>query len=168
MVEFRDYLVPRYGIRVALDGWKGTVAGHKYFEILDTWREVEAVDQDAVKVWIHSLEQLDAEENGILTLVRLEESNSEDKEAVNLNTLVIDIIDKIENPKDMALFQEKINNSGYCINSEYDNYNFVVKDIQRYKVNEEFPCLRKRNISSSIEDVRYTLLLDEITDFREE
>jgi hypothetical protein len=85
-----------------------------------------------------------------------------------LNQIVIDIAEKIEDPDNMEAFRIKLDNLGYICDEEYDNYNFLYKGTQRYRVGENFPRLRRNEINPSIGNVKYTIMLDGISEFREE
>ena len=146
----------------------GPLLGHKDFEINDTWYEVKSVNENATQVIISSFEQLEADNDGHLVIVRLEETGSVVDNSINLNKIVSKIIDCIEDPDNLEMFRTKLDNVGYVADSEYDSYNFLHKSTQRYLVGDKFPRLRRGEVDPSIGNAKYTILLNGITDFMED
>ena len=62
-------------------------------------------------------------------------------------------------------FKEKLLLVGYGQNKENELY-FRVCDIENYKVNEEFPQIKRNTISTAITKVSYTLNLEAISNFK--
>ncbi len=167
LIELRDHFMKEFKATAAIQSWMGPLAGHKDFEIAHTWYEVKSVNENAVQVNISSLEQLEAEEDGHLVIMRLEDASITSGLAINLNKVVMSIIEKISDPDDMDLFRTRLDNVGYIPDDEYDNYNFVFKGRQSYLVSKDFPRLTRKMVSDSIGNVTYTLLLDGISSYRE-
>ena len=117
---------------------------------------------------ISSLEQLESDTNGHLVVVKLEDTSSASGCSINLNEVVISVVDKISDPDVLEIFRTKLDNVGYAFDAEYDNYNFLYKGTQRYYVNEKFPRLKRSEINSTIGNAKYTILLDGITEFKED
>jgi len=88
--------------------------------------------------------------------------------SINLNTVVISVMDKIEDPNVMDLFQTRLDNMGYVADQEYDNYNFIFKGRQVYAVTDKFPRIQRRNIHPSIGNAKYTIMLDGFTEYKED
>ena len=167
LIELKSFFIPSHGQTKAISSWMGPMLGHKDFEIDETWYEIKTVSENATQVIISSLEQLEADMDGHLTIVRLEDTSPTTSNSINLNSLVLDIVNLIEDPDDLDLFRVKLDNLGYEIDSEYDNYNFLYKSTQRYAVNVTFPRLRRCNLDASIGNVKYSILLNAINDFME-
>ena len=68
----------------------------------------------------------------------------------------------------MNLFLMKLGNVGYEFDTEYENYNFMYKGKETYIVGNEFPRLRRKEINQSIGNVKYTIMINGIMQFREE
>ena len=167
LIQLRDFFIPRFGSDKAVASWMGPLLGHKDFEINDTWYEVKSVAENALQVNISSLEQLESESDGHLFVVRLEDTSSVSRNSINLNTVVVQIIDLIDDPDTFNMFSERLNNMGFEPDEEYDKYNYVYKGTEMYQVNEDFPRLRRRNVDEAIGNVKYTLLLNAISNHRE-
>lgn len=168
LIELKDHFICDYGQHEAIASWMGPLSGHKDFEIEDTWYEVKSVSENAIQLSVSSLEQLESDIDGHLVVVRLEDTSATAENSVNLNKLVLEIINLIEDPDDLEAFRIKLDNIGYCIDSEYDNYNFMFKGIQRFAVGNGFPRLRRSEVNASIGNAKYTILLDGISIFRED
>lgn len=168
LIELRDKIMPICSETDAIQSWMGPLLGHKDFEINDTWYEVKSVSENAVQVNISSLEQLESEVDGHLVIVRLEDSSAASALSINLNAVVVSVLNKIEDPENIDLFQTRLDNMGYVADPEYDNYNFIFKGRQCYFVTSEFPRIRRKDISPSIGNAKYTIMLDGIVNFKED
>ena len=116
---------------------------------------------------ISSLEQLESEDDGHLVVVRVNETSEANERSLNLNKMVLQITDLINDPEVLEEFRIKLDNVGYTLDPEYDNYNFVFKGTETYTVNDGFPRLRRSEVNEAIGNVKYTILLAGITDYKE-
>lgn len=160
-------MIPAYGVRDAVNGWLGPLAGHKDFEIRRTWYEIKTINDGAVQVIVSSLEQLESEVDGHLILVRVDETSENNDKALNLNKMVLQITDMIEDPEILEEFRTKLDNIGYTADEEYDRSNYIVKGSDMYMVNDDFPRLRRSEMNNAIGNVKYTILIAGITEFKE-
>lgn len=167
LYELQMRMIPEYGDQKAIKSWMGPLLGHKDFEMNNTWFEVKTVNAGAIQLVVNSLEQLESEEEGHLVVVRMDETSENNDKALNLNKMVLQIIDLIENPDVLEDFRMKLDNIGYAVDSEYESYNFIVKGVEVYTVNESFPRLRRKDINNAIGNVKYTILIAAIADFKE-
>lgn len=168
LFELKNFFMDKFDETKAVSSWMGPMLGHKDFEIDDTWYEIKAVSENATQVIISSLEQLESDIDGHLVLVRLEETSTTAKNAINLNSLVLSIVNMIEDPENLEMFRVKLDNVGYSFDIEYDTYNFLYKSTQRYTVNDKFPRLRRGDLDACIGNVKYSILLNGIGEFMEE
>lgn len=167
LIELRDYFIPLLGVKKAIQAWMGPLLGHKDFEALGTWYEIKTINEGAIQIIVSSLEQLDSEYDGHLHVVKVEEASPVSSISFNLNQLVLQITDLILDPEDLDAFRIKLDNVGYEPNDAYDNFHFTYKGTQRYYVNSKFPRLTRSEIKKSIGNVKYTILLEGISEFRE-
>lgn len=167
MIVLRDILAPSIGLKDAIESWRGPLLGHKDFEFENTWYEVKSVNENALQVTISSLEQLDASNDGHLFVIRLEDTSSVNVASINLNSIVSQIFAEIEDPDLLELLRCRLENAGYFYDQEYDRYNYVFKGMEKYIVTGNFPCLRRKDVSASIGNAKYTILLNSISAFRE-
>ena len=168
LIILKDRFIPKYAVAKSIESWMGPLLGHKDFEISDTWYEVKTIPENATQVTISSLEQLEADNDGHLIIVRLEDSNAVTDNTITLNTLVTSIVNLIDDPEIIDLFRGKLDNMGYCPDLEYDKYNFILKSVCQYKIIPTFPRLRRKNTDTNIANVKYSILLNGIRDFLEE
>lgn len=167
LYELQTRMIPEYGYQKAIKSWMGPLLGHKDFEIDDTWFEVKTVNDGAVQLVVSSLEQLESEEDGHLIVVRMDETCEINSKALNLNKIILQIIDLIEDPEILEEFRIKLDNIGYIADPEYESYNFIVKGSELYTVDESFPRLSRKDMNSAIGNVKYTILIAGIADFKE-
>lgn len=167
LLELRDHFMKNWDETIAIASWMGPLLGHKDFEIDETWYEVKSVAENAIQVKISSLEQLDSEIDGHLVVVRLEDTSTVSANSLNLNALVTEIANLICDPLNLDLFFNRLDNMGYTYDEEYDNYCFMYKGREYYKVTEAFPRLTRSTIDLSIGNASYSILLNGIREFRE-
>lgn len=163
----KNRLIPEFGCREAVKSWMGPLLGHKDFEINKTWYEVKTVNSGAIQLTVSSLEQLESDTDGHMIVVRVDETSETNDRALNLNKMVLQITDMIDDSEALEEFRIKLDNAGYSMEPEYDNYNFVFTGTETYTVNDEFPRLRRRDIGNAIGNVKYTILIAGISEFKE-
>lgn len=167
LLELRDHFMKEWDQTTAIASWMGPLLGHKDFEIEDTWYEVKSVTENAIQVKISSLEQLDSENDGHLVVVRLEDTSTVSSNAINLNDLVTEIATSIDDPTNIDLFFNRLDNMGYAFDDEYYNFCFIYKGIEYYTVSDKFPRLMRSSVDPSIGNASYTILLNGVREFRE-
>lgn len=168
LIELKDHFFKDFGETKAIQSWMGPLSGHKDFEIGDTWYELKAVSENAILVSISSLEQLDSDVTGHLVINKIEDTSSVSEFALNLNKLYLDICNMIKDPDNLELFRNRLSSVGYWPNEEYDNYNFVFKGRTCYKVENGFPRLTRSNVPRAIGKVTYSIMINELENFKEE
>ncbi len=168
LIVLQELFINEKGSKKAVESWLGPLLGHKDFEVDDTWYEVKAVNENSNQVTISSLEQLESNVLGHLILVRLEETSSVSKLSTNLNKIVLGLLDEIKDIYDLLLFKERIIQTGYIYDDRYNDINYTYKGMEQYKVDDQFPRLRKNMLHPSIGNAKYTILLDGIEGYREE
>lgn len=163
----KTFFFRKFGIEDTVSSWMGPVAGHKDFEISNTWYEIKTIDEGASKVTISSIEQLDSLEIGYLVIVRVEDTSSTSDIAINLNSIVEDVRLQIKDIDVLNEFDTKLSEVGYTYSDEYKDYNFLMKGYDLYTVDENFPRLKREDISEVIENAKYSLVLYGIREFKE-
>jgi hypothetical protein len=167
LILLKDFFLENWEEFEALNSWMGPIAGKKDFEIGETWYEVKTVSSNSIAIKISSLEQLESERDGHLFIVKLDDTSSESEESLNLNRIVSEVAQKINDIEALNLYKEKLDQIGYCFDIEYDKYSFLFKETKKYYVNEDFPKISRKKISSSIGDVKYTINIEGIQNFIE-
>ena len=90
------------------------------------------------------------------------------KNTVSLNNLIEQIKEKIINIDDRLLFLSKLLEIGYEYNDQYDNYSYILKDINFYMVNDDFPKIKKLDLKKGIVNANYEISLQYIDKFIKE
>lgn len=146
--------------------WQGPKGAKQDFILPEGWIEVKSTNFGKREIYISSLEQLDTPINaGELTVITLQESNAYDSSAICLSTVIDEIESEINDDLIAIDFKEKLLLVGYGQNKENELY-FRVCDIESYSVNEEFPKIKRNDISTAITKVSYTLNLEAISNFK--
>ena len=159
LIFLRDYLFKKYGINQSINSWVGPDGVKQDFMIGQTWFEVKSLVSGADTVDISSLEQLDSSNLGELVLIFLDEVSISSNEKLTLNNLYSQILAMIVDVDVKKIFIKKINQLGYTPRYEYDEYAFCKISIQRYLVDNEFPCLRRSQIARSVVEAKYKISL---------
>ena len=138
----------------------------KDFILPESWIEVKSTNLGKREIHISSLEQLDSPiSDGVLSVVTLQESNAYDANAICLSTFIDEIESEINDDLIAIDFKEKLLLVGYGQNKENELY-FRVCGIENYRVNEEFPKIKRNDIPTAITKVSYTLNLEAISNFK--
>ena len=166
LLVLKDNLIPNYGVETALEMWQGPKGAKQDFILPESWIEVKSTNLGKREIHISSLEQLDSPiSDGELSVITLQESNAYDANAICLSTVIDEIESEINDDLIAIDFKEKLLLVGYGQNKENELY-FRVCDIENYKVNEEFPKIKRNTISTAITKVSYTLNLEAISNFK--
>lgn len=166
LLVLKEDLIPKYGVSEALEMWQGPKGGKQDFILLDSWIEVKSTTLGKRDISISSLEQLDSDiSEGELVVVTVQESNVHDSKAICL-TMVIDEIDANIN-EDLLLnkFRENLLLVGYG-SSQADEVYFRIISKDYYSVTNDFPKIKRNDISTAITSVSYNLNLDSLSEFK--
>ena len=158
-------LIPIYGVSSSLSAWTGPDAAKKDFSINETWYEIKAIDNAKNSVMISSLEQLDSDVVGQLVIYRLEKMASEFK-GISINKLIESLMSIITSLPDKDLFAEKLRGAKYSYESQYDSYVYVVKDVERFMISDNFPRLERKKLHKAINAATYELTISELLDYK--
>lgn len=167
-----NYLIPKYGVDEALNGWIGPNNMHKDFAYENgLWLEVKAINSGKNTVEISSVEQLEAETTGYLVISEFENTSLENTEGIRLIDMVQRINTQIDIEDLRLMFYDKIVNLGidiivttdenYCANG----YRYIIHDTRWYTVNNLFPRLNREFLPTAIGKIKYDLLIPELLDF---
>lgn len=165
LVFLRDYMFDKYGIEKSIESWEGPDSSHKDVEIDDTWYEIKTTSQGATTVKISSIEQLDSDKDGYLTIIELEKSNSNVSGFLTLNKLVEEISSMLPNDSIVREYYKKLSTIGYLYYEEYDSFVYDKKNMRFYLVNNEFPRLKVLDMPNQVAKVSYELIIPNIKEF---
>jgi hypothetical protein len=156
LLSLRDFLIPRYGLETALQGWGGQELTHKDFSYQDCWFEAKTLVAASTTVKIPSLEQLESDLPGKLLVFKMEKLASA-ADGIRLNRLVDEFLTMLTDPLLHEIFMEKISLQDYSYLPEYDDYVYRETERHIFTVNEEFPKLTRHNVPESISKATYEI-----------
>ena len=166
MVTIRDVLLKAYSPNTVLDSWMLLHRGEQDFIASDFWYEVKATDPRATSVGVSSIEQLDdVSRSGMLVVVRLKTTSSEDPEHVTVNSIIKELYQMLSGSGCSEKFLGMMHELGLP-SDEFDNQCFSVSGVELYNVDDSFPCLRRQSIPESVTKVEYQLNLGVISSYR--
>ena len=164
LLFLKNYCFKKFGMQDSLVGWTGMEPTHKDFSYDDYWYEIKTKHVHIQTIKISSLEQLDSPLNGELVVIDLEKMSPEFN-GIKLNSLVIEIRNKLFNIEDADLFDYKLGQVGYEYNDDYDDYSYELKKITKYKVTRQFPRILRNEIDDRIQKIQYEISVNALTDF---
>lgn len=163
------YMIPKYGVTEAVKGWVGSEGIHKDFAYNDgMWYEAKAVNAGKITVKISSLEQLDSETVGLLLISEFEKTSTQNSKGIRLFDLVNKIKDSIDEDSIQMMFMEKVFSLGIGVdvfsnpNHRANMFRYLIKNMNGYKVEADFPRIRKDQLPSAIGLVSYEIIISEI------
>lgn len=163
-------LAARVGVEDAIKAWSGAKRTAKDFSYNEDWFEIKTITTGASEIKISSLNQLEADNEGRLMVVRVErmaENYSDGHSSVD--EIIKTIMDE---EMDLAVkddFMEKITAYGYSADMDMSLFpRYCVKAIDTYIVNDSFPRLTTKDIAhDEIVRVTYTLSVNAIKKYME-
>ena len=162
------YMIPKYGVDTSILSWAGPLKFNKDFSINDTWYEIKTSSVSSTNIKITSLSQLDSENEGFLSVVKVEkmsqEFNGNLSSVYNLIQLIMSQITTIKVQDD---FLNKLVEYGLGPDNNFGSRQFDVKNVKLYLVNNKFPRLTKNEITyEEIDNVSYLLNLTGIEKYK--
>lgn len=152
-------------------------------KILKSWYGPEKLQYDFVfdnvNVEVKTIAKIDKNVITISSIYQLDNSNiplylmvfgvflvdSDTKESYSLNSLCRKIINKLD-IEEKTLFNSKVLECGYIANQRYDDYFYLIKEIGCYEVCGDFPRITSSMIPYGVVDVKYTLDLNIIKNYK--
>ena len=161
-------MMPVYGPEKAVESWSGIEATDQDFACDGTWYEVKSTVSGSSAVKISSVEQLDVSTDGHLIVVKLDKTSEADTSKITLNSMVELVTESISSKICQDNLRNRLLAYGYYFDRAYDKFGFKFNGMAAYKVDSEFPCLRKKNMPASVQNAKYELSLAAIDTFKEE
>lgn len=168
LIVLKEICAKKYGIEKAIACWIGPLGADRDFEYEDVWYESKFVSLSMDKVKISSLDQLDIEQRGYLVLSRFEKTSDKAEGFITLNMLVNCISDiASENENALVSFKNRLALSGYKQDSEHAEQPYMFHRFEAYEVSSnDFPRLKRSEISASITDAEYQLSIPAIQQWK--
>lgn len=164
----KEYMIPEFGFELALNSWTGPEGTKQDFEIGNTWYEVKSTTSGATSIKISSTEQLDTSDPGELVVMYLDKTSPADQAGITLNSLYAWFMQELPTDEQRCKISNLLFSQGYVHHREYDDYIFHFHGMERYFVDNNFPCLRKNILPDSIGNVTYELTLSSIKSYLKE
>lgn len=138
--------------------WVGPEGADRDFVLSNVWFENKAISTGKAFVSISSLNQLETDNDGYLTVIYVDESSSTDPKAISVKKY-IDKFRELLNDSPLAYqkFEQKLVSVGYIDKDAYDNIYLVMGNRDYYYVQETFPRLVTKSVSPIIVAAQYDL-----------
>ena len=166
----KNYIIGKYGINAAINGWSGPDSKSKDFSIDNEWYEVKTVGANTANIHISSLAQLSSQYEGHLVVVKVESMSSEfENGEACIGDLFSAILSQITDETVENVFLSKIGAFGFELTDLCMSEKYNVKSLNRYKVDAEFPRITETDITrQEICDISYSLILNALKAYLEE
>lgn len=167
LCALKEIILKKYPQDEAISGWIGPIGADRDFELSDTWYEIKAVSLSKDIVSISSLDQLDIDEEGHLLIVRVEKTSDNVQNKITLNGLVDEIRASITDNSIRTAFDARLLSIHYDDKDDRAEEPYVMHRIEQYKVDTEFPRIRRTELSIAISEGTYSLSIPAIQDWRQ-
>lgn len=169
LLFLRDRVAPEFGWDEAVSCWKGPEGSPQDFAIHQTAIEIKCqAGSSKPHVRINSAEQLDPQlPEAFLVVYTIADAGDADVEGFTLNDLVTGVRLTLDTESQSARerFEELLYLAGYVAMEEYDQYRFCVIAAKSFRLEGEFPRIRSSELRSGIENVSYTVNLEDCSGF---
>lgn len=165
LLFMQDYMIPHYGVEMALDSWMGPEKTHKDYSTECVWYEIKTISAGKDSVKISSLEQLDGDGEGYLAVYCLEKM-SPTFSGIKLNALVQSLMTKMRTIQNREIFMSKLGMYNFDFSLEYDKFVFTNVGFSMYNVGDDFPRLCRKNIPNAINKIQYEIFLSELEEYK--
>lgn len=147
-----------------INAWTTHKDAARDFIFDDTWNEIKTIQSSSDYITISSIEQLDHDMDGYITVYKLDKATSDTASAYTLNSLITKLKSVISVSAEPIL-SRKLLAKGYVYNDEYDSFSFVFNGKSRYVVNESFPRISRDGLPLAIKSAQYELILSRINEW---
>jgi hypothetical protein len=166
LIYIRQSLKNSYTWDEVMSAWLGPDGADKDFVFENTWTEVKTITSGKTFITISSLEQLDSDNSGVLSVIILDNTTSSDTEGFSFYDIVSEIHNELQTyPSALFAYESKLMSLGYYERREYHEKHYVLRAIRNYTVNESFPKLLHSSVSDSITNARYDISLPSIASY---
>ena len=160
-----NYLLPLYGEDLAVNSWIGPEKADQDFVLNDNWYEVKSTTSGTDIVLISSIEQLDSPNQGQLVVVYLNKTSESDKSRITINSIYKTISDNLFNDDNRKKLSSILLNFGYFATPDYESFGFSLDKIERYRVDSNFPTLRRSMLPYPVINTKYTLSISSVKNY---
>ena len=169
LIFLKDHLIPKFGGADAVKFWQGPEGAPQDFNINESAVEVKCqLGGTTPNVKISSADQLCSQLPKLfLLVVTLGRTTEINNEALNLPSLITDIINDLEKVSSSSLnrFQDLLLEAGYYYSDKYLEYNYLLLGEQAYTVSDGFPRICPDDLNPGIIKVTYNINLADCIPF---
>ncbi|MDF2595735.1 MAG: hypothetical protein K0R69_2076 [Clostridia bacterium] len=166
LILLEELLVKRSNILQTVEGWRGPNKSDRDFIYNNIWYEVKTTDPSSNSVKISSVEQLDSNDEGNLVVMYIEKTSACERNSFTLNGIVSRIKDKLETDiSAVVLFEDKLLDLGYSYRKEYNETHYIFRRKREFKVDNNFPRLRRDMLANGIINVSYNLSISSLNEW---
>jgi hypothetical protein len=167
-IDFARLMISRgYSRDEVIEGWVGPDGADRDFVMKNAWYENKAIATGKKYIEISSLNQLETEENGFITVVNVDDASSNDSRAIDVKKYIEQFKKELESaPMALNLFEQKLVSLGYIEKKAYENIFYIIGERVFFKVDDLFPRLITKNVAPEIVSVKYELSLAGIQPWR--
>lgn len=165
---FLEYLIDKYSEQIALESWVGPDGCDQDFILDNSWAEIKTTAASSDCIQISSLEQLDRNDCGQVVVYFIDTIDSANKNTITLGDVFERVFVKLTNQYLKDSLVCKTSKVGFNINKieDYKKIHFKISGYNKYKVENSFPRLTKKNIPNGIVLANYSISLSSINCFK--
>jgi len=154
------------GVRDAneiVHAWLGPVGADQDYIYSTDSVEIKAIGPSSERVYISSLQQLDADRPLSLGVWTLRQASPTEAAGYTLNRLSLEIEQTMRgHPAALTLFRERLLAAGYVQHPAYDSLAFEPIDDETFRVEGKFPRITKDDVLPGVEAAKYAISLHAI------
>lgn len=159
--------IPLFGLDAAVSGWVGPLKADRDFEYASTWIETKCGSRGSETISISSFDQLDTDALGELTLCRVEKAPDDMPMAISINKLVKQLKQSMSGNEYVAsVFSNRLFLYGYNEEDERSDQPYMFYGLERYRVDDQFPRIRRSLLPAAICTGKYSVSIPEIQPWR--
>lgn len=165
---YLEKVIEKYGEEIAINSWVGPDGFDQDFILLDKWVEVKATTISADGVTISSLQQLERNDYGELSIFFMDKTSRNDNTAYSLEKVICSIENKLTTQNSRDKFWCKLMRCG-CLKYHLSRYSeplYRVAENRTYCVKEDFPRLIRATVPTEVISVKYVISLASIKKFQ--
>ncbi len=163
-------LAAAFGYDEAITAWRGPEGAPQDYSIKDTAVEIKCQSGGTKPVVrISSADQLSPQlPNGYLVVYTLANQSKDDPGAVDLNSVVQDVRNKLTAAADTSRerFEDLLYLAGYVTREEYSDKKYTVVSVRCYRLKDGFPRIVSSELIPGVESVTYDVRLDRCAEFQ--
>ncbi|MCH5165507.1 MAG: PD-(D/E)XK motif protein [Clostridiales bacterium] len=165
----KNFMLEKYSPNESVNGWSGADSKSKDYTINNEWYEIKTIGANTNKIQISSLSQLSSPVIGHLVVIKVESVSEEfSGQDSSINILLSNILAKIQDEITEEHLLKKIKSVVGNISDKVLNSKFVVKSVDFYLVDDNFPRLQEKDIPyTEIEEVTYSINVNAIKKYKE-